>query len=71
MTVTTLQSSDFPTHDAYGSLFNVLIYGESDFEESASPCALQRKPRDSFSFGLHCGDYAPKHLALQASALQH
>lgn len=65
MTVATLRSADFPTYDAYRYLLNVLLCHESDFEEHVSPCALQRKSRTTFSFGLHCGAYVPKHLALQ------
>lgn len=71
MTVPTLWSSDFPTCDAYESLLNALLYYESDFEEPVSPLALQREPRATFSFGLHCGDFVTKHLALQTLALQH
>lgn len=69
MTVATLQSLGFPTYDAYGSLLNVLLCYESDFEECVSPFALQKESRATFSFGLHCGDYVPKHLALQDSSI--
>ena len=72
MTAATLQrSSDIPTCDVHGSLINVLLCYESDFEEPVSPFELQREARAPFSFGLHWRDYAPKHLALQALALQH